>query len=24
MRDILASRAYLGTILRDLGAALDR
>jgi molecular chaperone HscB len=24
MRDILATRAYLGTILRDLGAALDR
>jgi molecular chaperone HscB len=23
MRDILATRAYLGTILRDLGAALD-
>jgi molecular chaperone HscB len=24
MRDILATRAYLGTIVRDLGAALDR
>jgi molecular chaperone HscB len=24
MRDVLATRAYLGTILRDLGAALDR